>query len=146
MGTTQAKPARSASNAVGATSSSSGAAAKSAALPRRPDKNLKIVFTGAGGSGKTSLLYALKFGEEMGTVIPTVGFNVEDVALGKSTTLTIWDVGGGDKISPLLYHYTTESHGLVFFPSARGWGSLARGLLLPVILLLCCGGSPCCSA
>jgi hypothetical protein len=127
MGTTQAKPARSASNAVGATSSSSGAAAKSAALPRRPDKNLKIVFTGAGGSGKTSLLYALKFGEEMGTVIPTVGFNVEDVALGKSTTLTIWDVGGGDKISPLLYHYTTESHGLVFFiPSfwqRNDWGT-----------------------
>ena len=112
MGSTQTKaPPRSATNAVGASTST---ATSTTTKTRLPDQQLKIVFTGAGGSGKTTMLYALKLGEII-TAFPTIGFNVEDIDLNKSTTMNIWDVGGGDKISPLVYHYTAESHGVVFF-------------------------------
>ena len=99
MGSTQTKaPPRSASNAVGASTSTATTAAKT----RPPDKRLRVVFTGAGGSGKTTVLYALKLGTTGIKTNPTMGFNVEDIDLNRSTTMDIWDVGGGDKISPLL--------------------------------------------
>lgn len=45
--------------------------------------------------------------------IPTVGFNVETVNVGK-LDMTIWDVGGQDKIRPLWRHYYQGTQALVF--------------------------------
>lgn len=49
------------------------------------------------------MLYKLQLGE-LAHTIPTIGFNVEKINY-KSLTLTIWDVGGQDKIRALWKHY-----------------------------------------
>jgi len=65
-------------------------------------------------SGKTTILYKLKLGEIVTTVLPTIGFNVETVVY-KKISFTVWDVGGQDKIRPLWRHYYFEhTHGLIF--------------------------------
>lgn len=51
---------------------------------------------GLDASGKTSFLYRAKLGESVCT-IPTIGFNVETM-VHKSTTMCMYDVGGGDKV------------------------------------------------
>ncbi len=116
MGSTQTKAAapRSKTNAIGA--STAKQSTTTTTTSHKPDKHLKVVFTGAGGSGKTNLLYALKLGELPTNTIPTIGFNVEEIEIN-ATKLTIWDVGGGTKISPLIYHYIARQncHGVVFF-------------------------------
>ena len=58
---------------------------------------------GLDAAGKTTVLYKLKLGDLVNT-IPTIGFNVEMVKY-KSLEMTIWDVGGQDKIRPLWRHY-----------------------------------------
>ena len=56
----------------------------------------RVCMIGLDGAGKTTILYKLKFGENVHT-IPTVGFNVDEVTM-KNLTMTIWDVGGQTKI------------------------------------------------
>jgi hypothetical protein len=115
------KAPRSKNDAIG--NSSVATAQRKINNTRSPDMQLKLLFTGCGGSGKTNLLYALKDREFPHAVHATVGFNCEEIELdvGRARTaaarpkLQIWDVGGGDKISPLLYHYTSDAHGIVFF-------------------------------
>lgn len=41
------------------------------------------------------------------------GFNVETLQF-KSTTLTIWDVGGQDRIRPLWRHYFNNTQGIIY--------------------------------
>ena len=45
--------------------------------------------------------------------ISLLGFNVETVEY-KNISLTVWDVGGQDKIRPLWRHYFTNTQGLIF--------------------------------
>lgn len=45
--------------------------------------------------------------------IPTIGFNVETVKY-KNLDLTIWDVGGQDKIRPLWRHYFEATDALIW--------------------------------
>jgi len=66
-------------------------------------KKIRGLVIGLDASGKTSLLYRLVMGDWVQT-IPTIGFNVENVSLGRGT-VTFWDVGGCDKIRPLVRHY-----------------------------------------
>uniref|UniRef100_A0A1A8AD97 ADP-ribosylation factor-like protein 14 n=1 Tax=Nothobranchius furzeri TaxID=105023 RepID=A0A1A8AD97_NOTFU len=69
---------------------------------------------GLDGSGKTSLLYKLKYNENVVTV-PTAGFTVESLEIdGKSPELTVWDVGGQRKMRPHWRHYYYETAGLMF--------------------------------
>ena len=49
------------------------------------------------------MLYKLKLGE-ISTVIPTIGYNVETVQ-HKNVNITVWDVGGRDKLRPLSRNY-----------------------------------------
>ncbi len=58
-------------------------------------------------SGKTSILYKLKLGENI-TTIPTIGFNVETVEF-KNNEYTIWDIGGQEKIRVLWRHYINKN-------------------------------------
>lgn len=65
-------------------------------------RSLSVLMAGLDAAGKTTMLYALE--TEPKSVIPTIGFNVEQAAKGK-LSLTCWDVGGPDKIRPLWRHY-----------------------------------------
>ena len=60
-------------------------------------KETRIVCVGLDAAGKTTVLYKLKLGETI-TTIPTIGFNVETLQY-KNLNLTVWDVGGQDKVS-----------------------------------------------
>jgi len=72
----------------------------------------RILLVGLDAAGKTTILYKLKLNEVVST-IPTIGFNVENVAY-KNLTFTMWDIGGQDKIRPLWRHYFHGSHGIIF--------------------------------
>ena len=48
----------------------------------------------------------LKLGENINT-IPTIGFNVEEIVF-ENLTMTVWDVGGQEKIRALWRHYYGE--------------------------------------
>merc|ERR1712079_666428 len=65
-----------------------------------------------GAAGKTTILYKMKLGEIV-TTIPTIGFNVETVDY-KNFSMTIWDVGGQDKIRPLWRHYYQNTMAIIF--------------------------------
>ena len=71
-----------------------------------------MVVLGLDGAGKTTLLYQLKLGEVV-TTIPTVGFNVETIT-HKNFHMTIWDIGGQDKIRCLWKHYYQNTRGVIF--------------------------------
>lgn len=73
----------------------------------------RILMLGLDAAGKTTVLYKLKLNETVST-IPTIGFNVETVTPVKNLTLTIWDVGGQEKIRPLWRHYYQGTNGLIF--------------------------------
>ncbi|TNN05056.1 ADP-ribosylation factor 1 [Schistosoma japonicum] len=60
----------------------------------------RILMVGLDAAGKTTILYKLKLGEVV-TTIPTIA-------------LTVWDVGGQDKIRPLWRHYFQNTQGLIF--------------------------------
>lgn len=47
--------------------------------------------------GKTTVMYKVKLNETVAT-IPTIGFNVETLNIGKGINFTVWDVGGQDKL------------------------------------------------
>jgi len=78
-----------------------------------PKTERRVLFVGLDASGRTTALYWMKLGEVV-TTIPTIGFNVETVEW-KSTSVTIWDVGGCDKIRPLWRHYFQNTDAIVFF-------------------------------
>jgi len=73
---------------------------------------VKVVFFGLDGAGKTTLLYALKMGQIIKTMA-TIGFNVETIDY-KDTSITMWDVGGQDKIRILWKHYIREMSGFIY--------------------------------
>ena len=75
-------------------------------------KESRILMVGLDAAGKTTILYKLKLGDVV-TTIPTIGFNVETVEY-KNTSLTVWDVGGQDKIRPLWRHYYQNTNGVIF--------------------------------
>jgi len=63
----------------------------------------RVLILGLDGVGKTTILYKIKQGETVYT-IPTIGFNVEEVEY-KGVKITMWDIGGQDKIRALWRHY-----------------------------------------
>lgn len=81
-------------------------------LSLRQTKPVKILALGLDYSGKSSLLLQAKLGEVV-TSIPTIGFNVETVSY-KNIILHSWDVGGRDKIRPLLRYYYQDTKAIIF--------------------------------
>jgi small GTP-binding protein len=75
-------------------------------------KERRVLMLGLDAAGKTTLLYQLKLGEVVQTV-PTIGFNVEEVTY-KSLNMTVWDVGGQEKLRPLWRHYFRGSDALIY--------------------------------
>jgi len=77
-------------------------------------------------AGKTTIQRCLA-GQDPSTSIPTVGFHVEEVPW-KGMTLSVWDVGGQDKLRALWRHYYRGTSGIIFvidsndkvrFPTAK---------------------------
>jgi len=75
--------------------------------------NKRILWLSLDSSGRTTMLYKLKLGEVISTM-PTIGFNVETLKY-KGAEITVWDVGGCDKIRPLWRHYFHNTDAVVFF-------------------------------
>ena len=75
-------------------------------------QDTRILMLGLDAAGKTTTLYKLKLGEFV-TSVPTIGFNVETVSY-KKLNMTIWDVGGQDKIRALWQHYYNGSDALIW--------------------------------
>lgn len=67
---------------------------------------------GLDNAGKTTLLYKLKLNEQV-TTIPTIGFNVEEIQY-KNIQMTIWDVGGQNRIRKLWEYYFSNTNALIF--------------------------------
>jgi small GTP-binding protein len=75
-------------------------------------KDTRVLMLGLDAAGKTTVLYKLKLGELV-TTIPTIGFNVEHVKY-RNLEMTLWDVGGQDKIRPLWKHYYEKTDALIY--------------------------------
>jgi ADP-ribosylation factor 1/2 len=95
----------------------------------RQTVSLRMLITGLDSSGKTSILYRLKLGEVV-SAIPTIGFNVEELQFLSGTTATTivsWDVGGRDRIRPLLWrHYYRNMDCLIFVVDSTDRDRLAQ--------------------
>ncbi|CAK8694858.1 ADP-ribosylation factor 1-like [Clavelina lepadiformis] len=74
---------------------------------------VRILMLGLDAAGKTTILYKLKL-DRLVKTIPTIGFNVETVSVGKGLTFTVWDVGGQTKLRRLWRHYYQDAAGLIF--------------------------------
>ena len=83
-----------------------------------------ILMLGLDSAGKTSILYQLKLNSLVNT-IPTIGFNVETVNY-KSLNLTIWDVGGQEKIRPLWRHYYNNVDVIIFVIDSNDIGRISE--------------------
>ena len=75
-------------------------------------KDARIVMVGLDAAGKTTVLYKLKLNDVV-TTIPTIGFNVERLEY-KNLKMTIWDIGGQDRLRPLWRHYYENTNGVIF--------------------------------
>mmetsp|Transcript_15271 Transcript_15271/g.32979 ORF Transcript_15271/g.32979 Transcript_15271/m.32979 type:complete len:547 (-) Transcript_15271:480-2120(-) len=72
----------------------------------------RIIILGFDSPGRTTALYKLKLGD-VGTTIPTIGFNVETLSIG-SSDITMWDVGGRSKMRALWRHYYDNTQAVIF--------------------------------
>ncbi|KAJ6263727.1 ADP-ribosylation factor [Drechslerella dactyloides] len=75
-------------------------------------KDGRCVILGIDSAGKTTFLYKCLLGEIV-TTIPTIGFNVETIKVD-DYDVTFWDIGGCDKIRPLVRHYFSPGMALLF--------------------------------
>mgnify|MGYP001219547170 CR=1 FL=1 len=75
-------------------------------------KNTRIIILGLDGAGKTTILYKFKLDEYV-TTVPTVGFNVETLKIG-NLEMTMWDMGGQNKLRTLWKYYFHDCDALVF--------------------------------
>jgi small GTP-binding protein len=85
-------------------------------------KERRILMLGLDAAGKTTVLYKIKMNEAVHTV-PTIGFNVENLRY-KNLDMTVWDVGGQDKIRQLWRHYYTGTDALIFVVDSHDAGRL----------------------
>jgi len=77
-----------------------------------PKRETRILMLGLDNAGKTTILHRLNLGEVVIT-IPTIGFNVEKLEFGKMN-MTVWDIGGQQKIRPLWRHYFMGTQALIY--------------------------------
>ncbi|XP_068121166.1 ADP-ribosylation factor-like protein 11 [Hyperolius riggenbachi] len=76
-------------------------------------KHSRVVMMGLDFSGKSTILYKLKINQTVET-FPTVGFNVESLEVAKNIFITVWDVGGQDKLRPNWKEYLEDTDVLIY--------------------------------
>eukprot|EP00475_Leptophrys_vorax_P001456 TRINITY_DN10795_c0_g1_i1.p1 TRINITY_DN10795_c0_g1~~TRINITY_DN10795_c0_g1_i1.p1 ORF type:complete len:208 (+),score=49.23 TRINITY_DN10795_c0_g1_i1:62-685(+) len=75
---------------------------------------IRVLMLGPEGVGKTTILYRLKYGDDLPSFVkiePTAGFNVETIDVGGPLSLTVWDVGPRQQ---LWHHYFQNTMGLIY--------------------------------
>ncbi|KAJ7251430.1 ADP-ribosylation factor [Mycena rebaudengoi] len=101
---------------MGATLSSVSAIGADLLLLSKP-KTFGIMMIGLDDAGKTSILNRLHQPQLLGGVlpptIPTIGFNRDIIQFGRNS-ITLWDIGGQDKIRPLWRSNYWNAHGFIF--------------------------------
>ncbi len=84
---------------------------------------LKVITTGDGGVGKTTLLHRYIEGVFLPDTLMTIGvqFHLKELKIdGKRILLQIWDFGGQEHFRPLLKDYATGARGaLLLFDLTR---------------------------
>jgi small GTP-binding protein len=85
-------------------------------------KKVRGLMLGLDCAGKTTILYSLKLNEIVKT-IPTIGFNVENINY-KNLDLTIWDIGGQEKLRRLWNHYFLNTDLLIYVIDSNDRGRL----------------------
>ncbi|XP_077977080.1 uncharacterized protein LOC144432691 [Glandiceps talaboti] len=78
---------------------------------REPPRKVTIALVGLDNAGKTTALKGVQ-GESL-DVAPTVGFSSAELKLEKFL-ITVYDLGGGQKIRGIWKNYYAESHAVVF--------------------------------
>lgn len=73
----------------------------------------RIAMIGLDGAGKTTILYKFKLNETIPS-IPTIGFNVETLTPVKGLTMTVWDMGGQERMRALWRMYLRGTDGVIF--------------------------------
>ena len=76
------------------------------------NKDVRILMVGLDAVGKTTIMYKIKMNETVKT-IPTIGFNVETMEY-KRLKITMWDIGGQDKIRVLWKHYFSNTDCIIY--------------------------------
>lgn len=75
-------------------------------------KQVRMILVGLDAVGKTTIMYQIKINETVKT-IPTIGFNVETMEY-KGLKMTMWDLGGQDKIRQLWKHYYEGTDAIIY--------------------------------
>lgn len=75
-------------------------------------REVRMTMVGLDGAGKTTIMYKIKLNDTIKT-LPTIGFNVETMEY-KGLKLTMWDIGGQDKIRELWRHYYCNNDAIIF--------------------------------
>ncbi|XP_053407868.1 uncharacterized protein LOC123548154 [Mercenaria mercenaria] len=75
-------------------------------------KTVRILILGLYEAGKTTTLHTLKLGEVV-TTMSNIGFKVDTLHY-KNINMMTWDIGGREKVRPLLRHYYQDTNGLVY--------------------------------
>ncbi|NXG15026.1 ARL14 protein, partial [Grallaria varia] len=76
-------------------------------------KQTNIVMLGLDFAGKSTLLYKFRY-KDVFLTIPTIGFNVDMIEIGKDFTLTFWDVGGQEKMRQVWSNFLEDTDGLLY--------------------------------
>ena len=83
----------------------------SACLLRSP--HLTVSLSGLDNAGKTTILKALT-GDDIHSISPTLGFNIQTLTFPPHYRLNIWDVGGQQTIRSYWRNYYEQTDGLIF--------------------------------
>ena len=73
---------------------------------------VRILILGLDNAGKTTIVKKLK-GEDVNTISPTLGFNIETLEFG-DMNLNIWDIGGQTSLRAYWKNYFEETDGLIW--------------------------------
>ncbi|NXG73256.1 ARL14 protein, partial [Baryphthengus martii] len=76
-------------------------------------KQANILMLGLDSAGKSTLLYKFQHNDVFLTS-PTVGFNVDMIETEKDFTLTVWDVGGQQKMRQVWCSFLENADGLLY--------------------------------
>ena len=76
------------------------------------NKDVRILMVGLDSAGKTTIMYKIKINETVKT-IPTIGFNMETMEY-KGLSMSMWDIGGQDKIRNLWKHYYLNTDAIIY--------------------------------
>ncbi|XP_042541763.1 ADP-ribosylation factor-like protein 14 [Dipodomys spectabilis] len=76
-------------------------------------KQVHVLLLGLDWAGKSTVLYKLKHAQDF-TTLPTIGFNVEMIEVEDGPPITVWDIGGQEKMRPTWSLHCEEADGLVY--------------------------------